>query len=74
MQLKSPGSYCILEHFADNTEEIELSNYGMMLWGNSNYNFSEAAMGWVANSNFEYGIFKVRELDTTTPGYLYGKS
>src|SRR5688572_11309801 len=60
MQLKSPGSYCILEHFCDNTEETELSNYGMMLWGNSNYNFSEAAMGWLSNSNFEYGIFKVR--------------
>jgi glycosidase len=60
MQLKSPGSYCILEHFCDNTEERELSNYGMMLWGNSNYNFSEAAMGWLTNSNFEYGIFKVR--------------
>ena len=60
MQLKSPGSYCILEHFCDNTEEIELSNYGMMLWGNSNYNFQEEAMGWVATSNFEYGIFKVR--------------
>ena len=60
MQVKSPGSYCILEHFADNTEEIELSNYGMMLWGNSNYNFQEAAMGWVPTSNFEYGIFKVR--------------
>ena len=60
MQVKSPGSYCILEHFCDNTEEIELSNYGMMLWGNSNYNFQEAAMGWVPTSNFEYGIFKVR--------------
>ena len=60
MQVKSPGSYCILEHFCDNTEEIELSNYGMMLWGNSNYNFSEAAMGWLTNSNFESGIFKVR--------------
>jgi hypothetical protein len=60
MQLKSPGSYCILEHFCDNTEETELSNYGMMLWGNSNINFSEAAMGWLNNSNFEYGIFKVR--------------
>ena len=60
MQVKSPGSYCILEHFADNTEEMELSNYGMMLWGNSSYNFEEAAMGWVPTSNFEYGIFKVR--------------
>jgi glycosidase len=60
MQVKSPGSYCILEHFADSTEEKELSNYGMMLWGNSSYNFEEAAMGWVPTSNFEYGIFKVR--------------
>jgi len=60
MQLKSSGSYCILEHFCDSTEEKELSNYGMMLWGNSSYNFEEAAMGWVPTSNFEYGIFKVR--------------
>jgi len=60
LQLKSPGSYVILEHFAENAEEIELANYGMMLWGNANYNFQEAAMGWVPTSNFEYGIFKVR--------------
>ena len=57
MQLKSAGSYCILEHFCDNTEEIELSNYGMMLWGNSNYNFSEASMGWLTNSNFLFQNF-----------------
>jgi len=60
MQVKSPGTYCILEHFCDNTEEKELSDYGMMLWGNSNYNFSEAAMGYIPTSNFENGIFKVR--------------
>ena len=53
MQLKSPGSYCILEHFAANTEEIELSNYGMMLWGNNTFNFQEASMGYLPNSNFE---------------------
>jgi hypothetical protein len=45
-QLKSPGSYVILEHFAANSEETELSNYGMMLWGNHNANFSQAAMGY----------------------------
>jgi glycosidase len=60
LQRKSPGSYVILEHFAVNIEEIELSSYGMMFWGNSSYNFEEAAMGWVPTSNFEYGIFKVR--------------
>jgi glycosidase len=52
-QLKSPGSYVILEHFAANSEEIELSNYGMLLWGNANYNFTEASMGYVSTSNFE---------------------
>jgi 1,4-alpha-glucan branching enzyme len=46
VQNKSNGSYVILEHFADNTEEKELADYGMMLWGNSNANYSQAAMGW----------------------------
>lgn len=53
IQLKSSGAYVILEHFAENIEEIELSNYGMLLWGNMNYNFGEAAMGWVSNSNID---------------------
>lgn len=60
MQLKSPGTYCILEHFCDNTEEIELSNYGMLLWGNSNYNFNEASMGFLPNSNFEFFLHTTR--------------
>ncbi|MES1214727.1 MAG: alpha-amylase family glycosyl hydrolase [Bacteroidota bacterium] len=60
LQLKSPGCYSILEHFAANTEEIELSNYGMLFWGNLNYNFNEALMGYVGTSNFEGGIYSVR--------------
>ena len=60
MQLKSPGSYCILEHFADNSEEIELSNYGMMLWGNNTTQWQEATMGFVSTSNFEGNLFTVR--------------
>lgn len=60
LQLKSPGSYAILEHFAQNSEEIELSNYGMMLWGNMHYNFSEAAQGWVNNSNFDQALHIAR--------------
>ncbi len=41
-----PGAYVILEHFTDNSEEIALADYGMMLWGNNNYNYAEAAMGY----------------------------
>lgn len=60
MQTVAPSSYCILEHFAANTEEIELANYGMLLWGNLNYNYNEATMGYLSNSNFDYGIYTQR--------------
>ncbi|MCU0321403.1 MAG: alpha-amylase family glycosyl hydrolase [Chitinophagaceae bacterium] len=56
MQAAAPGTYCILEHFAANNEEIELSNYGMLLWGNSNHNFNQATMGFNSESNFQSGI------------------
>lgn len=69
LQLKSPGCYAILEHFADNTEEIELSNYGMMLWGNAAFNFQEASMGYLTNSNFDHLLHTVR--GWTNP-YLVG--
>ena len=52
-----PDAYVILEHFAPNNEEMELASHGMMLWGNSNYIFSEAAMGYssdLASSSY-YG-------------------
>ena len=51
-QAITPGSYCILEHFADNAEERELANYGMMFWGNNNFRFNEATMGYLTNSDF----------------------
>ncbi len=60
MQAVSSGSYCILEHFAANTEEIELSNYGMLLWGNMNHNFNEATMGFVSTSNVDGALASAR--------------
>jgi 1,4-alpha-glucan branching enzyme len=60
VQLKSPGAYVILEHFADNSEELTLSNYGMLLWGNINHAFSQATMGYADGSNLENGLFTVR--------------
>ncbi len=60
MQNVVPGSYCILEHFADNTEEKELSNYGMLLWGNLNYNYNQATMGYSDGYDFSYGIYTNR--------------
>ena len=41
-----PTAYVILEHFADGFEEQQLEQAGMMLWGNHNYNYAEAAQGY----------------------------
>ena len=42
----NPEAFVILEHFAPDSEEKELADYGMMLWGNNNHNYAEAAMGY----------------------------
>ena len=60
MQAYSPCSYCILEHFANNNEETELANYGLMFWGNLNYNYTEAVMGWTNTSDLGWGYYKNR--------------
>lgn len=53
------SSYVILEHFAENREEKELANAGMMLWGNNNFQFGEAAMGY--RSDLEFADYTVKE-------------
>lgn len=59
------SAYVILEHFADNTEEKELANYGMLLWGNHNYNYRYAARGVVngRDDNFDWISYKLRGWD-----------
>ncbi len=53
-----PNSYVILEHFADNNEEKELADYGMLLWGNIQHESAEAAMGY--SSSFDWMDYKRR--------------
>ena len=40
-----PDAYLILEHFADNDEETELSSRGMMLWGNMTGAYGQGSKG-----------------------------
>ncbi len=42
---QDPDTYVILEHFADNPEERDLANAGMMLWGNVGGIFRNLARG-----------------------------
>jgi hypothetical protein len=51
-----PNIHLILEHFADNSEEKELNDYGFMTWGNGNAPFSEATMGFIGSSDFGWSI------------------
>jgi 1,4-alpha-glucan branching enzyme len=51
-------AYVILEHFAPNTEEKILADYGMMLWGNINHEYTEASMGYP--SNLTGAVYKSR--------------
>lgn len=64
-ELKSvnPNTYVILEHLAGNQEETVLANNGMLLWGNITYNYQEAAMGWLQNSNFDWISYQRRGWD-----------
>lgn len=43
-----PNVYVILEHFAANTEEKELADYGMMLWGNMYGAYKDIALGFAS--------------------------
>jgi len=56
----APSTYLILEHLAENAEEKELANHGLLLWGNSNYNYTQGSMGYSSNSDFSWGYYKNR--------------
>jgi 1,4-alpha-glucan branching enzyme len=52
------SAYVILEHFTANSEETELANYGMMIWGNVTHAYQEAAMGY--SNDLSWGIYSNR--------------
>ncbi|MDE3144101.1 MAG: T9SS type A sorting domain-containing protein [Bacteroidota bacterium] len=61
-QSVSPGSYCILEMFADNSEEVVEANYGMMIWGNLHSAFNQVTMGYSSNPTWDlsWGVYTNR--------------
>ncbi len=68
-----PEAYVILEHFAANSEEIILSSEGMLLWGNSNYNYNEASMGYNDGGNSDFSWISYQKRGWSAPrlvGYM----
>jgi len=59
---RKENAIVIFEHLSDNVEERELADYGILMWGNHNHNFSEAVMGYHDGnkSNFSWASYKQR--------------
>lgn len=55
-----PTAIMIFEHLAENREDQELAQYGILMWGNMNYNYNEATMGWISSSYFGGVSYKSR--------------
>jgi hypothetical protein len=54
----NPNAYVILEHLTENSEEKNLAEFGIMLWGNINYEYNEATMGY--SSDIDWASYKER--------------
>ena len=52
--------YVIFEHLSENSEETELANYGIMLWGNMNYSYNQNTMGYSEGSDVAWISYKQR--------------
>ncbi len=50
----------IFEHLADNQEEKELADYGILMWGNMHGSYREAARGNAGNSDLSWGVYTSR--------------
>lgn len=72
-QAVSPGSYSILEMFADNSEEKVEVAAGMMVWANLNYAFNQNTMGYMDGSDISWGIYTNRGF-AQPGGVLYQES
>jgi hypothetical protein len=62
-----------LEHFADNNEEKDLSTRGMMLWGNLNHQYAEAAMGYNSSGKSDFSWISYKNRGWSEPhvvGYM----
>ncbi|NOR87165.1 MAG: T9SS type A sorting domain-containing protein, partial [Bacteroidales bacterium] len=55
-------AFVILEHLSDNTEEKVLANSGMLMWGNMNFKYKEANMGYNSSgkSDLSWASYKER--------------
>lgn len=64
------SAYVILEHFADDQEQKELANYGMLFWGNHNYNYRYSARGATSTNDINVNWISYKERGWNNPNVL----
>ena len=67
---RNPNAIVSFEHLAVNSEEEELAEYGILMWGNMNHEYGESAMGYP--SNLSYIDYRKRGWDVPhSLGYMH---
>lgn len=57
---RNPKAIIIFEHLATNSEEKELAESGILLWGNINHSYSQASMGYSDGFDLSWASYKSR--------------
>lgn len=67
-----PNTYFILEFLGTQPcqEEQEYAAYGMMCWGNMNYNYSQCTMGFSASSDLSAVVWNSSQRNYPNPGLV----
>ncbi len=70
---RNPDAIVIFEHLSENSEEKELADYGILLWGNLNNNYMEAAMAYHDNNKSDFSWISYQKRGWNDPhvvGYM----
>lgn len=57
---RNDDAIIIFEHLAENSEEKELADFGILMWGNMHGSYLQAARGDVAESNLSGAVYTER--------------
>ena len=63
---RNKDAIVIFEHLSDNSEETELANHGILLWGNMHGNYQEAARGNTSGSDLSWAVYNRRGWNNPT--------
>jgi glycosidase len=70
---RNPDAFVSFEHLAVNTEEKELADYGILLWGNLNHSYNEGTMGYNENGKSDFSGISYQNRNWNEPnlvGYM----